>query len=82
MLSGFSAFLANNPQSGLGLFNPMSWIIMTFILSIIAILAIVFCMRFIFRVDVSPLKNFDTQKLKDTPLPPMNYSLCDLDADS
>ncbi len=73
MLGGFSTFVANNPQLGLGLFNPMNWIIMTLILSTIGIFAIVFCMRFIFRVDVSPLKNFNTQSLRDKPLPPMNW---------
>ncbi len=73
MTSGFTAFVTQNPHLNLPQINIASWLLMAFIISMCIILVILFAMRFIFRVDVEGLRNFDTEKLKRNPLPPMNW---------
>lgn len=73
MVSGFRSFALQNPQLCLPEIDVIAWLFMTITMSMSGIFLILFSMRFIFKVDVEPLRNFDTKKLKQNPLPPMNW---------
>lgn len=73
MLSGYSNFVVANPDAGLSAINVPKFMLLGFVLSLVLIALILFSMRFIFRLNVEPLRTFDIEKLNANPLPPMNW---------
>ncbi len=71
--AGYTSFVRNNPSLGLPEINVASWVLFSIIIAVCTIALIFFCMRFIFKLDVEPIKNFDTSKFKENKLPPMNW---------
>ncbi len=73
MSAGYNRFVAANPDAGLLPIDVLAWIILLFVVSMCVIFLTIFAMRYIIRVDINPLLNFDIEKLKANPLPPMNW---------
>ncbi len=73
MSSGYTNYVSNNPNLGLEHINVASWTLFTAILCVITTILLFLGARFILKLDVEAIKNFDTEKLKNKPLPPMNW---------
>lgn len=52
--------------------NVAAYLLFGTTISLISILCLLLLMRFVFRVDVSPLKNLDPELLRREPLPPLS----------
>ena len=77
LLGNYRGLLQNFPalaaMEGVMVSNG-SYFIGCFILGLINVLAAVAIMKFVFKPDVSPLKNVTIEMLEKNPLPPMNKS--------
>lgn len=73
MASGYINFVSKNPDLGLEQISLGPWLIFAFVITVCSTLLILFCMRYIFRVDVEPIRQFNTDKFKENPLPPMDW---------
>ncbi len=73
MTRGYANFVSTNPNLGLAEINIVNYMILMLILAVCIYACILFTMRFILRIDMEPLRNFNTEKLKQNPLPPMNW---------
>ncbi len=65
--------IGSNPAFNLPVINVASYMAFAFAISIVCIAAYIFLLRFVFRVNVEPIKNFDINVLKENPLPPMTW---------
>ncbi len=73
MSSGYTGFVMRNPELGLSPINPPTWILLTLTISVCTVALMFFMARFVLKLDVEPIKNFDTEKFKENPLPPLNW---------
>ncbi len=71
-ITAVSSF-AQNPAFGIEPMNVGAYMGMAIVVSLASILVYLFVMRFILRIDASPLKSFDVELLKANPLPPMSW---------
>lgn len=75
-IKGGAFYLLTNMQNlntpGVEPLNIALYFLFGITLSIICMLCFLFFMRFVFRVDASPLKNIDIEILKKETLPPLN----------
>ena len=75
LLGNYRGLLANFPslQAMEGvMISDASYFIGCFILGLILIASVVLVMKFVFKPDVTPLKNVTIEMLERNPLPPMN----------
>ncbi len=73
ILSGLYAIAEANPSLNIVPLSYGSYFIFGIALSMVVLLLILFLMRFVFRVDVSPLEKLDVNILNKNPLPPMTW---------
>lgn len=72
LLSNMFSLAATNPQLHAVPLNLAAYLLFGFTISALSIVLILLTMRFVFRVDVSPLKNINPDILAKEELPPMN----------
>ncbi len=65
--------IATSPAYNLEPLNIVAYLPFAVTISMVSLVIYVLLMRFIVRVDVSALKNFNIQTLKANPLPPMSW---------
>ncbi len=65
--------LAQNPVYGIEPIQLGNYLVFAITVSAVSLLTLVALMRFVFRVDVEALRNFDIEMLKANPLPPMDW---------
>ncbi len=73
ILSGLYAIAEANPSLNVAHISYGSYLIFAIALSMSVLVLILFLMKFVFRVDVSPLKKLDVNILNKNPLPPMDW---------
>lgn len=61
-----------NPSLGIGYINLINYFIFGLIITACCIAAYIFVMRYIYKLDVSLLKNFDLSIFEENKLPPLN----------
>lgn len=71
LLSNMQNLAHSAPDLNIQPLNLSIYLLFGFIISLLCIGAMLFAMRFIFRVDVSPLKTLDVEILKKDKLPPL-----------
>ena len=71
LLGNIWSMAANNPGMNVPDLPAASYFCFALVVSLISIAGLLFAMRFIFRVDVSPLLKLDPEVLRKEPLPPM-----------
>ena len=72
LLTNMYSLASSNPSLNVHPLNIAAYVGFGVFISLICIAIILLLMRFVFRVDVSPLKNLDPDILKKEQLPPMN----------
>ncbi len=73
LLSGLYAMIAANPNLQVESMSYAAFLTFGITVSISVLFILLALMRFVFKVDVTPLKNFDVNILKKNELPPMNW---------
>ncbi len=71
LLGNLWSMAANNPGMNIPALPAASYFCFALVISLISIAGLLFAMRFIFRVDVSPLLKLDPEVLRREPLLPM-----------
>ncbi len=71
ILSNLMSLASNDPQLNAPVLNIGVYLLFGVIISLCSIAMLLLFMRFVFRVDVSPLKNMDMAVLQSEPLKPM-----------
>ncbi len=73
LLSNLTSLAANNSANlNAPELNLLSYLGFAVLISAVSLTLLLLVMRFVYRVDVSPLKNIDVEFLKKDPLQPMN----------
>ncbi|MDO5537744.1 MAG: SLC13 family permease, partial [Desulfovibrionaceae bacterium] len=72
LLSNLQVLSTNNPGLNAPVLNILAYLGFGVIISLISIALILLVMRYVYRVDVSPLATLDMEFLKKDPLQPMN----------
>lgn len=72
LLTNMQSLAASNPNLHVQPLNIAAYVGFGVLVSLVSIAVILLLMRFVFRVDVAPLKNFNPDILKREQLPPMN----------
>ena len=72
LLANLQSLAVKAPELGVVPINLSAYLVFSFTVSFVCIGAILALMRFVFRVDVSPLKNIDMKKVNKEELPPMS----------
>ena len=71
LLGNIWSMAANNPGMNIPALPAASYFCFALVVSLVSIAGLLLAMRFIFRVDVSPLLKLDPEVLRKEPLPPM-----------
>ncbi len=71
-ISAVSSF-AKNPAFNIEPMNVGAYMGMAVIISLVSMVIYLLVMRFVLRIDASPLKSFDIELLKANPLPPLSW---------
>ncbi|MFV0438574.1 MAG: SLC13 family permease [Desulfopila sp.] len=72
LLNNMNHIAATSPLEGYKTLNIALYLVFSVTISMISIAAILFAMRYIYRVDVSPLKKIDPKILAQDELPPFS----------
>ena len=73
LVAGLYGFARANPDLNVPEFNLAAYILFAIILSVVIMFILLAIMRFVYRPDVSLLKNFDVSIFDKNPLPPMSW---------
>ncbi len=73
VLSNLYNLAANNPEMNVPIINNAYFMLFGFTISIISMFCLLLSMKFVFRVDVSKLRDFNPDELNRNPLPPMTW---------
>lgn len=71
LITNLMSLAANNPALHAPVLNAAAYLFFGVTISLISIACLLLMMRFVFRVDVSPLRGVDPDVLKREPLPPL-----------
>ncbi len=73
LLSNLSSLAANSSSDlNAPALNILAYLCFGVLISVVSLALLLFFMRFVYRVDITPLKKIDVEFLKKDPLPPMN----------
>lgn len=72
VLGGLNSSLVTNPNLVMQPMEFLRYFFFSFSISILVLGICILLMRFIFRVDISPLKDFNIEILNKNPLPPLS----------
>ncbi len=73
LVSALAGMAANNPNMQIQPIGLAQYLAFAFVISIIFIILLVIFMKFILRLDLTRLANFDVETLNKNPLPPMSW---------
>ncbi len=73
LVSAVAAMAANNPEMHVVPLGLVQYLLFAFTVSILFIILLTVFMKFILRLDLSRLENFDVDSLNRNPLPPMTW---------
>ncbi len=73
VMAGMTSFIQSNPEMNIVPIDFLSYLFFSISLSIVITCVILFLMRFVYKVNIEPLKRFDIELLKANPLPPLNF---------
>lgn len=72
LVSNLQSMAENSKELGAEPLNILAYFSFAQIISLTTIAVLLALMRFVFRVDVTPLRNINVEQLRKEPLPPMN----------
>ena len=72
LLANLQSLASKAPELNAVPINLASYLVFSFLISFICMAVILFIMRFILRIDVSPLKNVDMNTINKEKLPPLS----------
>lgn len=73
LVTNLYGLAASNPELQVQPINPALYLLFSVIISLVVLAVLLFVMRFIYRVDISSLKNIDINILRKNELPPMTW---------